>query len=181
MTQRLSVAVVLATITIVACTPPTSPSRVITTGAGLPVAAAPRLSTGLPASLKLDAAFIKYEGRYAPQMRVTEISGVGGLTLTNVRFDIAGFPNIWDCGIGQRLAPGESRELFHEIYGDYPLSFDHGQLGSPGPVGVVLSYVDDSGRKDSISVSVPITPGGFPTTYTGGSGAGVFCGQGPRP
>src|SRR5690348_7589077 len=119
MTQRFSMAIVLAAITIAACTRPTSPSRVITTGAGL------------PASLKLDASFIEYEGAYAPQMRVTETSGAGGLTLTNVRFDIAGFPNIWNCSIGQRLAPGESRELFHEIYGDYPLSFSS-QLGSPG-------------------------------------------------
>src|SRR5678815_3909411 len=131
MTRRFAVTAALAILANGACNSPYSPSNL-----GTPP------GTGKQGALKLDASFIEYDGAYAPQMRVTEISRVGGVTLTNVRFDIAGFPNIWDCRIDQRLAPGESRELFHEIYGDYPLSFDHGQLGSPGPVGVVLSYVD---------------------------------------
>jgi hypothetical protein len=78
-----------------------------------------------------------------------------------------------------RVAPGTSLDLFPEIYGDYPLSFDKAGERVTGPVDVVLSFVDDSGRQDSITLSLLVTPGDLPTTYTGGSGASLSCGPFP--
>jgi hypothetical protein len=60
--------------------------------------------------------------------------------------------------------------LFPEIYGDYPLTFDNPGHRSSGDVRIVVRLVDQFGQAGALTVIAPITPGGLPTSYSGGSG-----------
>jgi hypothetical protein len=177
---QIRVAVVLGIFVNSGCSAPSGPSRAAAPLPGVPVAGAPPVTTGQPGAIKLDASFIEFQyggsadWYYAPRLRASETSGVGAVVVTSARFNIPGFGGSWECGIGTRVGPGESRDLLPEIYGDYPLTFDHGKERTPGPVGLVLSLMDDSGRLESIAISFPVTPGSLPTTYTGDSGGKVF-------
>ncbi len=113
---------------------------------------------------------------YAPQMRVRETTGAGGVTITGGRFTLPGFDGpAWTCATGQHLNAGETRELFPEMYGDYPLTFDESGRRIVGMPAIAISFVDDSGRTGVLTVDLPVTPGSVPTTYSGGSGGWTTC------
>src|SRR5256884_4629856 len=57
---------------------------------------------------------------------------------------------------------GQTRELFPELYGDYPLTFDEPGVRATGDVTVVIGFVDDSGRAGTLTAGVPITQGDLP-------------------
>jgi hypothetical protein len=119
---------------------------------------------------------VQYPGRsnkwfYAPQIRVAEATNQGSIVVTGADLTIPGMlPRPWRCPTDQRLGPGESRELFPEIYGDYPLTFDDGNRRFAGDATIVLHFKDDSGGTNVTTVTAPIVAGDLPTTYSGGSG-----------
>ncbi len=167
----VALAVVLAA---TACGSPASPTL---TPLGAPGSATPTPPSPLPGALRLEAASvieIQYPGSshwfYAPQLWVTETTGVGDIRVISVQFTIPGFHGRpWTCTTGQRVEAGQTRELLPELYGDYPLTFDETGVRATGDVTVVIGFVDDSGRAGTLTAGVPITPGALPTTYTGGN------------
>ena len=113
---------------------------------------------------------------YAPQLEITDTSVLGGSRV--VGFDLilipglaSPFPKSWYVGV--QPTPGESRQLFPEIYSDYPLTFfaSDGHRSTGGEAVARLIVRDGSGRYHAQPLRATITPGGFPGTYTGGCGA----------
>ena len=171
--------VLVATFAASACGTPASPTPTAVSSAGTVAGTiAATASSGLPGGLRLEAASViefKYPGAslwsYAPQLRVAETTGVGGINVTGAQFTIPGFDGRpWSCQTGKRVQPGQALDLLPEIYGDFPLTFDENGVRATGDVAVAISFVDDSGRAGTLTASVPIVPGGLPTTYTGGIG-----------
>lgn len=161
------------------CGSPASPTPTGPQAAALPPpsssgqTAAPG-SSAPPGSIRIDAATVvefQYPGHsgwyYAPQVRVTEISGAGPVTVFEADISMPGL-NTWACSGGQALAAGQTRELFPEIYGDYPITFDKPGQRLSGDSLIVIRFGDGSGQTGTITVTAPITPGTLPTTYTGG-------------
>jgi len=167
MTRRFAVTAALAILANGACNSPYSPSHL-----GTPP------GTGKQGALKLDASMVEYEYGankwfYMPQMRVTETTGAGGVRVTAARFSIPATIVRGDCLIGARVEPGKTLDLVPTAYDDlFPAVVGNGER-APGQFSVVLSLVDDSGRQDSISVSLPVVLGGLP--YKAPAGATFSC------
>jgi hypothetical protein len=68
------------------------------------------------------------------------------------------------------IAPGQSTDMFWEIYGDYELTFDWIRKRATGREGTVRIFVLDAGNLGRIDIVAPIVGSGWPTTYSGGSG-----------
>ena len=145
---------------------------------GTPISPSPNIdaaTTPAPATsaLKVESAAIiefRYDGQperwlYAPQLRVTELSGRGPAVITGAEISIPGH-SAWVCETTQTVSAGETIELFAEMYGDYALSFEKAGHRSSGSALIVLY-----GQHGELSVIVPITPGELPTSYTGGRGS----------
>ena len=180
MTFRL-LAVALACATAPAgCGSPASPSPVVPRAAASPAPppATPTPSPGSPAapgSIRIDSASVvevQYPGQsgwyYAPQVRVTETGGAGSVEVLVVDVSIPGL-GTWGCSGGQDVAAGQTRELFPEIYGDYPFTFDKPGQRFSGDAALTIRYGDQTGVTRVVMVTAPITPGELPKTYTGGT------------
>jgi hypothetical protein len=133
----------------------TSPSTVV----DQVTPAAPAATAGV---LRVDsAALIEYQvpgepmrWLYAPQLRVTETSGIGPVTITAAEISIPDQAK-WVCMTYQTVGAGQTIELFPSSYGDYGLSFEKpGHRSSGDGVVVVLS------QHGSLPASAPITPPG---------------------
>jgi hypothetical protein len=124
---------------------------------------------------------VRYPGHagwyYAPQVRVTETSDAGSVAVLEVDVSIPGL-GTWRCGGGQDVAAGQTRELFPEIYGDYPVTFDKGSQRFSGNATIAIRYGYQTGVTRVLTVTAPITPGELPTTYTGGT-SNWTCGSVP--
>jgi hypothetical protein len=85
------------------------------------------------------------------------------------------------CASGVRVPKGEAAELFHEIYGDWELTFDRGADGaraSGSDASATLYFLDADNRLDSVAIHGPIVPAPPLTTYTGGTSHGYStCGS----
>jgi hypothetical protein len=107
---------------------------------------------------------------YAPLLTVKETSGLGTATITKIAFSIG-----WSfCVTGRQVAAGQTLQVFQEIYGDYPLEFDGGDLDTLQNMFVTVSYTDATGQANSISAIGSFVYGDLPTTYTGGHVQGSF-------
>jgi len=162
------------------CGSPTAPTSTTPTESKVAGVAGPTPSPGVaatPGALRIDRAVLidlspgHPRGDYAPQVRVTEASGTGSISITGVDISIPGH-TAWACTTGQALGPGQTIEIFRRIYGDYPLTFT-GPLASGDPV-FVLRFVDQTGRAGSLKVTAPITPEGSQDTG-GDSGTPWSC------
>jgi len=124
-------------------------------------------------ALKLNASFVEFQlggtsaWFYAPRLQVTETSGVGGFEVTGLKFSVPGNNMPLDCPISARVRPGQTVDLAYEMWSAFPMRFANGDH-APGAFGVVLSFIDDSGRRDSITLTLPTTPGPVPTPYATG-------------
>jgi len=110
---------------------------------------------------------------YAPQLEVTDTSVLGGTRI--VGFEMVSIPGIpsplpksWY--VGGQPAVGTPLQLFPEIYGDFPLTFDafDGHRSTGGEAEARLIIRDGSGHYHGQPLRATITPGEFPGTYTGG-------------
>lgn len=180
MTLRLLVVSLACAAAAAGCGSPASPTPVVPRAAAspAPLPATPTPSPGSPAaprSISVDAAAVvevQYPGYsgwyYAPQVRVTETGGAGLVAILGVEVSIPGF-GTWACSGGQDVAAGQTRELFPEIYGDYPVTFDKPGQRSSGDAAIAIRYGDQAGVTRVLTVTAPITPGELPKTYTGGT------------
>lgn len=161
------------------CGSPVSPTAMISTASQVVSAAGPTTLPGpsvTPGSLRIEGAVViefQYPGNpgwfYAPQVRVTATGETGALSVTGADISIPGH-TFWACTTAQSIVAGQTRELFPEIYGDYPLTFDKSGHRSSGDVRIVVRFVDQLGQAGALTVIAPITSGGLPTSYSGGSG-----------
>jgi len=123
---------------------------------------------------------IQYPGEpdywyYAPQLEVTDTSVLGGSRVVGFRMStIPGlpspFPDSWYRGA--QPADGAARQLFREIYGDFPLSFfaGDGHRSTGGTAEARLLVLDGGGHYHMQAITATVMPGEFPNTYTGGCG-----------
>ena len=104
---------------------------------------------------------------YAPQIRVRETTSRGGAQVTKLKFstDVGS-----QCISGLGVSPGQTRDVFQEIYGDYQLSFfeSNGEKWFLRQVTLTVTYIDDTGRTAVTSAVGPVVAGALPTSYTGG-------------
>jgi hypothetical protein len=106
---------------------------------------------------------------FAPLIRVAETSSAGRATIERVELAIAGAggppPTVAFSGLS--LGPGESRDLFGEMYGDYEFSYyEIGLRTHFCDVTAVITYRDATGRRQTVTAHGPVVPGARPVTYT---------------
>jgi hypothetical protein len=106
---------------------------------------------------------------YAPRMHVSS----DGDPLTVEKLELAfpdGTPAPAFCSTGLPVS-GAGRDLVGELYGDYEFSIDYadGHRAGPGSFTLTMTYVDAGGQRRTLSATGEATPGGLPTTYTGGT------------
>ena len=90
-------------------------------------------------------------------------------------------PNSDECTTTIDIAPGQRKQLFHELYGDYPLSYWWpGHRPTQGPAYAKLSYRSGDGPTHSVTMQGGMTPGSLPTSYSGGQGHWYSCAYGPQ-
>ena len=97
------------------------------------------------------------------------------VTITSVQSGIPGGESLRCKGDSNSVPTGQARELFPEIYGDYPLAFGRPDRRFSGDVLTALRFVDPLGEAGTLNVVAPITPGSLPTSYTEGSSPGWSC------
>jgi len=112
---------------------------------------------------------------YAPQLVVADAPGQSGLEPVGVEMlAIPGlqspFPISW--ALPQTIPPEQDTPLFHEVYGDYELSYfaADGHRSSGGQASMRLTYRDTEGHYYITTLTGPIVSGGLPGTYSGGCG-----------
>jgi hypothetical protein len=160
-----------------ACSGPAGP-----TSTSIPLTPAPAATAAEGSVVVESASMIEFQypaglpnWSYSPQIRVMAATGQGSVLVTGADLTSPGLvPRPLRCSTAQRLDPGESRELFGEIYGDYPLTIDNSKRASADAT-IVLHFTDASGRAGAITATAPITPGGLPATYSGGTGTWLTC------
>ena len=107
---------------------------------------------------------------YAPQILVKETSGKGSATVYSLEVTLPGLGYTGRiCSKGMYVAPGGSRQLVGEIYGDWELEYGPSAARlTPGVATVTIAFRDETGRSGTLTANGPVTPGALPTTYTGG-------------
>jgi hypothetical protein len=115
---------------------------------------------------------------YAPQVRMKDPTGSHSGEVIGFDLSIPGFGQAPPCRMSVLVGQGASVDLFHEIYGDYELTYVNSGARASGTVATAFITVrDDSGTVALLTVPGPIVPGQGPTTYTGGtSQSGLSCG-----
>jgi hypothetical protein len=114
---------------------------------------------------------------YAPQLRVANTGSESAIDVLRIDPVVPGLPPpIPSSCTSIRLAPGENRELFTELYGDYPITWDAPgyQANGMSPT-ATLHYKDGTGITRMLGITGSVIPGGFPTTLTGGIGLWSSC------
>jgi hypothetical protein len=117
---------------------------------------------------------------YAPDLRLAETSGTGAVDVVRMDFTIPGLPSpVPPICTAIRVDPGSTADLFRELYGDYPISFDSpGHRATGDSARAVLHYTLGGGGIRQLLLAAPVVQGSLPTTYTGGTGAWGPCGPG---
>ena len=104
---------------------------------------------------------------YAPQLRIRGPAGSTGVSVFGVKFTIPGI-GTRACLTHAQAAAGQTTELFHEVYGDFDVTFDRpGARATSTQSSAVILVKGANDRVGYITVSVPIEPGSLPTTYSG--------------
>jgi hypothetical protein len=105
---------------------------------------------------------------YAPQVVLADQTG-SGVDVIGVQFSIADWGDASYCAATRSVDSGASLELFREVHGDYELSFSkQGVRAGSGEATAAIYFVARDGTPGKALAVGPVTPGGFPTTYTGG-------------
>lgn len=110
---------------------------------------------------------------YAPQLVVSAAPRDTGLRI--VGFDMLSVPGLTPPFPGLRSMPfgvpsDRDTPLFRELYGDYELAYSapDGHRSTGGVATARLTYRDATNHYYAATIQGPITPGGLPTTYSGG-------------
>jgi hypothetical protein len=113
---------------------------------------------------------------YAPLVRFRNTMSQHAAEVIAFSFSIPGFNSapgfVSLCGTSLYLAPDQSADLFHEIYGDYQFEFGPSDQRANGDSATATFDIrDDNGKVAQLVVRGPVVAGGLPTTYTGGTPA----------
>jgi Bacterial Ig-like domain len=109
---------------------------------------------------------------YAPQIVVAESGAKGGAEIRRLDFSIPGLGNIPPmCSTGIWIPPGGSESLVGEAYGDWEFTIFGSKRAEPGEAAVMVTYLDMTGRRVTLTARGPVVAGSLPTTYTGGRGS----------
>jgi len=106
---------------------------------------------------------------YAPQIRVAETSGAGWVTVERVDLGIggSGAPPPTVAFSDMAVGPGQSRDLFGELYGDYEFSYyEIGLHTHFCDVAATITYRDATGHTRTLTAHGPVVPGERPSTWT---------------
>lgn len=105
---------------------------------------------------------------YAPLASITVPSASIGGEILSVRITIPDLGTI-ECRTLRTVAPGTKVELFREVYGDFELVIHHADgRRIPPAVASIEVLVREGGKLSRLSASANVSPGSFPTSYTGG-------------
>jgi hypothetical protein len=104
---------------------------------------------------------------YAPAVTLRDPTGRGA-EVYGVQFDTPGIGTTAFCAARRPIPAGLSIDLFHEIYGDYELSFGGDGRAASGPATAAIYFVNAVGEPGQVRVTGEVSPGSFPTTYSGG-------------
>lgn len=100
---------------------------------------------------------------YAPQVRITA-TGVDDVRVLGLRLEVSGLRTALQACTSTSLGNGETRELFPEAYGDFPLTLSGGRRASRRTATAFLSFRDGSGEVKTLRLAGPIEGRGVPRT-----------------
>lgn len=147
--------------------------------ASVAVKVVPVLS-GPPSTLSVEFRVVEFqEGDrtswyYAPQVRIT-VTGVDDVRVLGIRLEVSGLPGALQACTSTPLENGETRDLFPEAYGDFPLALSGGRRASQRTATAFLSFTDGSGEVTTFRLSGPIEGRGDPRTYRGETTGWTLC------
>lgn len=105
---------------------------------------------------------------YAPLVTMKAPSTSNGGDVLSVAITIPDL-GTWECSATRRVAPGSTIELFREVYGDFELTFMHGDGHRiPTAVASIDVLVRENGGTARLNASAGVKEGDFPASYTGG-------------
>ena len=112
---------------------------------------------------------------YAPQLAVADQPGGSGFDIVGFEIlSIPGLPAPFPSAVAKSLsvpAGSSATQLFHEVYGDYPMEFFYPNRRSSGGMALArVTYRDGAGHYFATTVQGPIVAGTRPGTYTAGCG-----------
>jgi len=111
---------------------------------------------------------------YAPQVRITA-TGVADVRVLGLRLEVLGLRTTLQACTSTPLGDGETRELFPEAYGDFPLTLSGGRRASQRTATAFLSFSGGSGEVKTLRLSGPIEGRGVPRTVPGEQSRWSLC------
>ncbi|HSR90028.1 MAG TPA: Ig-like domain-containing protein [Gemmatimonadales bacterium] len=116
---------------------------------------------------------------YAPRLVVADAPGQSGLDIVGFEMlDIPGYPYPFGFPgfMAQSLSvpPSQDTQLFHDLYGDYEISYYGGHGGLSGGQATARLTYRDGGHIYATTLTGPIVSGTTPANYTGGCNHWVF-------
>jgi hypothetical protein len=149
--------------------------------ASVAVTVVPVLSS-LPSTLSVEFRVVEFQEPsdwtswyYAPQVRVTA-TGVDDVRVLGIRLEVSGLRTALQACTSTPLGNGETRELFPEAYGDFPLTLSGGRRASQRTATAFLSFSDGSGEEvQTFRLSGPIEGRGIPRTVPADQSRWSLC------
>ncbi|HEX2723610.1 MAG TPA: Ig-like domain-containing protein [Gemmatimonadaceae bacterium] len=105
---------------------------------------------------------------YAPLVRITAPATSAGGEVTGLDLVIPELAVAISCDAVRGVRPGESIDLFREIYGDFEISFSAAGVRAATAGALVVVRVRENGVAAELMGSTSVRPGAYPSTYTGG-------------
>jgi hypothetical protein len=148
--------------------------------ASVAVTVVPVLS-GPPSTLSVEFRVVEFQEPshwaswyYAPQVRITA-TGVDDVRVLGMRLEVSGLRTALQACTSTPLGNGETRELFPEAYGDFPLTLSEGRRASQRTATAFLSFSDGSGEVKTFRLAGPLEGRGVPRTTPGENTGWTLC------
>jgi len=129
--------------------------------ASVVVTVVPVLS-GPPSTLSVEFRVVEFQEPsdrtswyYAPQVRITA-TGVAEVRVLGLRLEVSGLRTALQVCTSTPLGNGETRELFPEADGDFPLTLSGGRRASQRTATAFLSFSDGSGEVKTFRLAGPV-------------------------
>ena len=147
--------------------------------ASVAVTVVPVLS-GPPSTLSVEFKVVEFQEPsnwtswyYAPQVRITA-TGIDDVRVLGIRLEVFGLRSALQACTSTPLGNGETRELFPEAYGDFPLTLSGGRA-SQRTATAFLSFTDGSGEVKTFRLAGPIEGRGVRRTTPAETTGWTLC------
>lgn len=147
--------------------------------ASVAVTVVPVLS-GPPSTLSVEFRVVEFQEPsdraswyYAPQVRITA-TGVDDVRVLGMRLEVSGLRTALQACTSTSLGNGETRELFPEADGDFPLTLSGGRA-SQRTATAFLSFDDGSGEVKTFRLAGPVEGRGASRSYRGETTGWTLC------